>query len=192
MRPTRNALRKNHAGTSRPKSTLCWASLIDLSLQLKQAHWNLRGEGFIAIHELFDKIHGDVEEYVDSVAERIASLGGRADGTVELVRSGSKLPVYPVAVTDVNGSLKASPIRLRRWTNRSAGGILDRCDELGDAVSVDCSRPFRPCFRKISGSSNRTWAGPGHDEFRFVRDPVDSVPEPAKRACVDGRFADRV
>jgi len=137
MRPTRNALSEEARRHISAELNAVLASLIDLSLQLKQAHWNVRGEGFIAIHELFDKIHGDVEGYVDSVAERIASLGGRADGTVELVRGGSKLPVYPVSVTDVNGSLKAVADALAAVDKPIGGGILDRCEELGDAVSVD-------------------------------------------------------
>lgn len=136
MRPTRNALSEDNRRHISAELNAVLAALIDLSLQLKQAHWNVRGDGFISIHELFDKIHGEVEEYVDSVAERIASLGGRADGTVELVRGGSRLPVYPVAVTDVQGSLMAIADALA-GVDKPIGGIIDRCEELGDAVSVD-------------------------------------------------------
>ena len=137
MRHTRNSLSEEARRHISAELNAVLASLIDLSLQLKQAHWNVRGAGFISIHELFDTIHGEVEEYVDSVAERIASLGGRADGTVELVRSGSKLPVYPVGVTDIDGSLKAIADSLAAVDKPIVGGLLDRCDELGDAVSVD-------------------------------------------------------
>ncbi len=137
MRPTRNSLSEEARRHISAELNAVLASLIDLSLQLKQAHWNVRGTCFIAVHELFDKIHADVEEYVDSVAERIASLGGRADGTVELVRSGSKLPVYPVSVTDIDGSLKAIADALAAVDKPIVGGLLDRCEELGDAVSVD-------------------------------------------------------
>ena len=42
----------------------------DLQTQVKQAHWNVKGPSFIALHELFDKINDDVEEYVDEIAER--------------------------------------------------------------------------------------------------------------------------
>ena len=34
---------------------------IDLEAQMKQAHWNVKGRDFFQLHELFDKIHGEVE-----------------------------------------------------------------------------------------------------------------------------------
>ena len=46
------------------------ADVIDLQLQLKQAHWNVKGPHFIGLHELFDKIAEEVESYVDEIAER--------------------------------------------------------------------------------------------------------------------------
>ena len=64
---------------------------IDLSLQAKQAHWNVRGPNFIALHELFDKIAEHAEEQVDALAERITALGGTAVGTVRAVASRSTL-----------------------------------------------------------------------------------------------------
>ena len=41
------------------------ADSIDLQTQCKQAHWNVKGPDFIALHELFDKVNEEVEEYVD-------------------------------------------------------------------------------------------------------------------------------
>ena len=58
---------------------------IDLLLQLKHAHWNVKGPSFIALHELFDKVHAGVAEYVDLIAERIVQLGGTADGLAPVV-----------------------------------------------------------------------------------------------------------
>ena len=56
------------------------AAAIDLHAQMKQAHWNVRGPGFIAIHELFDKVSQDVENYSDMLAERAGGLGGTYGG----------------------------------------------------------------------------------------------------------------
>jgi DNA-binding ferritin-like protein (oxidative damage protectant) len=61
------------------------ADSIDLQTQCKQAHWNVKGPAFIALHKLFDEINEDVEEYVDLIAERIVQLGGIAEGTVGVV-----------------------------------------------------------------------------------------------------------
>jgi len=55
------------------------ADAIDLHTQCKQAHWNVKGPNFIALHELFDKVNEDVEDYVDLVAERAVQLGGVAE-----------------------------------------------------------------------------------------------------------------
>ena len=72
------------------------ASLVDLQMQMKQAHWNVKGPSFIGLHELFDKVAEDVEDYVDLVAERIVQLGGIAEGTVRVASSRTRLPEYPL------------------------------------------------------------------------------------------------
>jgi len=71
------------------------ADATDLQTQLKQAHWNVKGPTFIALHELFDKINEAVEDYVDDLAERVVQLGGIAHGTARQVAKRSTLPEYP-------------------------------------------------------------------------------------------------
>ena len=63
------------------------ASAVDLQMQMKQAHWNVKGPSFIGLHELFDKVSEAVEGYVDEIAERIVQLGGVAEGTVRMAAS---------------------------------------------------------------------------------------------------------
>src|SRR5271163_3503340 len=60
------------------------ADAVDLQMQMKQAHWNVKGPHFIGLHELFDQIDETVESYVDLIAERIVQLGGTAEGTVRV------------------------------------------------------------------------------------------------------------
>src|ERR1700749_4207170 len=60
------------------------ASAGDLQMQMKQAHWNVKGPSFIGLHELFDKVDEAVEDYVDMIAERIVQLGGIAEGTARV------------------------------------------------------------------------------------------------------------
>src|ERR1700676_5546399 len=69
---------------------------IDLQTQTKQAHWNVKGPHFIALHELFDKVNQDIEDYVDLIAERAVQLGGVVEGSARSVARRSTLPEYPV------------------------------------------------------------------------------------------------
>ena len=70
------------------------ADAIDLRLQLKVAHWNVKGPQFIALHKMFDEIVEDADEYVDLIAERAVQLGGVADGTARQVAEHSSLDEY--------------------------------------------------------------------------------------------------
>ena len=72
---------------------------IDLMLQAKQAHWNVKGPNFIALHELFDKVYIETGGYVDVIAERIVQLGGIAQGTIRVAAKKSSLPEYPLDIT---------------------------------------------------------------------------------------------
>jgi starvation-inducible DNA-binding protein len=71
------------------------ADLSDLYSQTKQAHWNIKGLNFIALHELFDTFAAAITEHIDTVAERATALGGIANGTVRMVSELSKLPEFP-------------------------------------------------------------------------------------------------
>ncbi len=96
MYPTKNDLSET---TRRAMIDLCNARLadaIDLQTQTKQAHWNVKGPQFIALHELFDKVNADVEDYVDLIAERAVQLGGAVEGTARSVAKRSTLAEYPL------------------------------------------------------------------------------------------------
>ena len=54
------------------------ADAADLKSQAKQAHWNVKGANFIALHELFDQVSTEMDTHVDDIAERITTLGGTA------------------------------------------------------------------------------------------------------------------
>ncbi|MFG2308721.1 DNA starvation/stationary phase protection protein Dps [Streptomyces sp. NPDC048566] len=56
-------------------------ALNDLHLTLKHVHWNVVGPHFIAVHEMLDPQVERVRAMADDVAERIAALGGVAQGT---------------------------------------------------------------------------------------------------------------
>lgn len=69
--------------------------LVDLSLLLKQAHWNVLGKNFRSIHLQLDEIIGDARSSGDEVAERIVALGAPADGRASTVSSDSSIDTYP-------------------------------------------------------------------------------------------------
>src|SRR5438876_11909198 len=75
------------------------ADCIDLETQCKQAHWNVKGPTFVALHKLFDEVNEAVEEYVDLLAERVVQLGGIAEGTAGVVAERSTLVDYPLALS---------------------------------------------------------------------------------------------
>jgi starvation-inducible DNA-binding protein len=96
MYPTKNDLPET---TRRQMIDLLNARLadaIDLQTQTKHAHWNVKGPHFISLHELFDKVNEDVEDYIDLIAERAVQLGGAVEGTARSVAKRSTLAEYPV------------------------------------------------------------------------------------------------
>lgn len=75
MQPTHNTLPETVRAQPIELLNKHLAAAIDLHAQVKQAHWNVRGPGFIALHELFDKVSGEVENYSDKLAERAWGAG---------------------------------------------------------------------------------------------------------------------
>jgi starvation-inducible DNA-binding protein len=112
------------------------ADCIDLQTQCKQAHWNVKGVNFIALHELFDDINETVEDYVDLLAERVVQLGGVAEGTVRVVAERSTLDRYPLLVTAADQHVDALASALAAF-GRSTRHAIDKMGELGDAASAD-------------------------------------------------------
>ncbi|WP_396656832.1 Dps family protein [Microbacterium sp.] len=56
-----------------------------LAVNGKQAHWNVRGANFIAIHELLDSVVSHAQGWADEAAERIVALGLPVDARVSTV-----------------------------------------------------------------------------------------------------------
>lgn len=112
------------------------ADAIDLHYQCKQAHWNVKGENFISLHELFDKVAGSVEGAVDTIAERIQQLGGESLGTVRVSAKHSRLKEYPLAAVDGKKHVDALSTAIAAF-NKNARQSIDDTDALGDAVTAD-------------------------------------------------------
>jgi starvation-inducible DNA-binding protein len=112
------------------------ADALDLEAATKQAHWNVKGPHFIALHELFDDVHTNIEEHADTIAERIAALGGTALGTVQATARASSLTPYPEEISEGAAHLEALSERLADFGKKSRAAIGES-DELGDADTAD-------------------------------------------------------
>jgi starvation-inducible DNA-binding protein len=112
------------------------AGSIDLQLQCKQAHWNVKGPDFIALHELFDQIVAAAADYSDLIAERIVQLGGTAEGTVPTVAKKSPLPNYPMHITTGKEHVDALSTAIADCGKLIRHGI-DKADKLGDKDTAD-------------------------------------------------------
>lgn len=112
------------------------ADAVDLSTQMKQAHWNVKGPSFIALHELFDTIHGEVLIHGDNMAERIVTMGGVACGTAAVAAHQSGLPTYPLDIVSGNDHVEAVSVALATF-----GGAVRRAiaaaGAAGDADTED-------------------------------------------------------
>ena len=112
------------------------ADSIALALAVKQAHWNVKGRNFIAVHELFDTVHTNLCDQIDVMAERVQQLDGVAIGTAEKVSGATTLPEYPTGLTRAEDHIRALCDRFRDHGERLRIAI-DATDEAGDADTAD-------------------------------------------------------
>ncbi len=112
------------------------ADAIDLKTQAKQAHWNVKGHHFIALHELFDQVATAVEAHVDLIAERVTALGGTAMGTARVVAQKSTLSEYPLEIVDGTAHVDALSTAMADFGKKIRKGI-DDADKLDDADTAD-------------------------------------------------------
>lgn len=112
------------------------ADALDLSLLTKQAHWNLKGIQFIAIHEMLDTFRADLDVHTDTIAERVAQLGGIALGTSQVVAEATSLKPYPTNISKIPDHLDALIERYAATAN-AVRSAIDTSDEAGDADTAD-------------------------------------------------------
>jgi starvation-inducible DNA-binding protein len=112
------------------------AATLDLKTQAKQAHWNVKGMDFLQLHELFDELAGELDGYVDMVAERVTALGGTALGTARIAAAESILPEYPLDAVDGVEHVTALAERFAAY-GKHVRGAIDTTDGLGDADTAD-------------------------------------------------------
>ncbi len=112
------------------------ADTLDLKLQTKHAHWNVKGANFQQLHELFDTIAPHFDDAADLLGERVTQLGGVANGTVRQVAAASSIPEYDLDAVDGTAHLQALVARAAKFANQVRADI-DRTDQLGDPGTAD-------------------------------------------------------
>ncbi|HTZ69392.1 MAG TPA: DNA starvation/stationary phase protection protein Dps [Acetobacteraceae bacterium] len=148
---------------------------IDLALATKQAHWNLKGPQFIAIHEMLDGFRDELDEWNDTVAERVVQLGGTATGTAQVVADASALPPYPTDIYAIADHLAALIDRFALYADVIRTSI-DEATEAGDPATADI-------FTEISrGVDKQLWFLEAH-----VQEPTGTMRDgdsaPARQAA---------
>ena len=142
--------------------TLLNARLLDainLNLQAKQAHWNVKGPQFIALHELFDKVADAAEDASDELAERAVQLGGVAIGAASAIAAESKLKPYPPSAVSGAEHVEALSSALARF-GALVRDAIDQADEAGDKDTADL-------FTEISRETDKyLWFVEAHNQSR--------------------------
>lgn len=147
------------------------ATTLDLKTQVKQAHWNVKGMDFYQLHLLFDEMATELEEYIDTVAERVTALGGLAVGTARAAAADSILPEFPFDILDGKDYVTALADRYAPYGQHLRVAI-DKAAELGDADTADL-------YTEISRAiDKRLWFLEAHLQASATTAPA-SVPQTA-------------
>jgi len=147
IHPTRNDLPESARKQVVPLLNAHLADGIDLALQAKQAHWNVKGPHFLQLHELFDKLYDEASEWNDLVAERGVQLGGIAEGTLQSVSAKTRLNPYKVELTSGRDHLEALTDAVSTYARCAREGI-EAATRAGDADTADI-------FTEISRASDK-------------------------------------
>jgi starvation-inducible DNA-binding protein len=145
--PSRNNLNPNAKSVSIGVLNARLADTIDLALLTKQAHWNIKGPRFIALHEMIDGFRTELDGHIDIMAERVVQLGGTALGTTQVVAGASTLVPYPIDIHNENSHLEALTERYGQVANKVRGDI-DETGDAGDADTADLLTAFSRALDK--------------------------------------------
>lgn len=110
------------------------ADFLNLALITKQAHWNMRGANFIAVHEMLDPFNDKLLEYADTFAERVVQMGGTAFGTPEIIVDETSFDAYPTDIFQTNEHLSEL---IKRYAITANNIRADIDANLADAATID-------------------------------------------------------
>lgn len=102
----------------------------------KKHHWQISGVTFYSLHLLLDKHYEEQAVLVDSIAERIMSLGGISIAMAPDVAEMTKIPRPPKGREDVPSQL-ARLLEAHEIILRAARAGAEAADEAGDDGTND-------------------------------------------------------
>ncbi len=102
--------------------------LIELSIQGKQAHWNVVGKNFRDTHLQLDEIIDAAREFSDEVAERMRALHALPDGRSDTIAETTTLPEFPQGEVDTSEVIDLITERL----DATVGTVREVHDDVDD------------------------------------------------------------
>ncbi|MFP4097132.1 MAG: Dps family protein, partial [Cyclobacteriaceae bacterium] len=107
------------------------ATLYELISQrhaVQQAHWNVQGPRFYALHDLLGHFYEDLGPKIDMIAERKLALGVSADGRPTAVAEAADLEPVPEGYMDDQRLLDLLTARYKTISDR----LYERIEATGD------------------------------------------------------------
>jgi starvation-inducible DNA-binding protein len=113
------------------------ADAMVLYTKTRKFHWNVSGNSFMELHELFEKQYKALEKAIDEIAERINKLGTKTPGTLQeflemtsLQESPGRYPSQKEMIRELLKDHESVIVQLRQF--------IDDCDEkFGDIGTAD-------------------------------------------------------
>ncbi|WP_338442344.1 ferritin-like domain-containing protein [Synechococcus elongatus IITB4] len=137
IRPSRMDLPATSRSLVVPELVKLLITLLDLRLKARQAHWNVRGQDFYQLHQLFDDVQQFLDDFADRLAERIAGLGGYATGCTHCISKHSPLEAMQEShqARELTGAI-ANGLALLSSQSRHVSRICD-CDVVTENIVCD-------------------------------------------------------
>ncbi len=134
--------------------------LVELSLQGKQAHWNVVGRNFRDMHRQLDEIIEAARAFTDEVAERMRALHAVPDGRSDTIAETTTLPPFPAGEVSTEETVDLVTQRLEA-TVGTIRKVHDEVDE-EDPTSADILHAVIEKLEQFAwmvSAENRTPAG---------------------------------
>jgi starvation-inducible DNA-binding protein len=128
-------------GTQQYLAPIVW-DLQALAISGKQAHWHVRGQNFIAVHELLDVVVDHAREYADLAAERTVALGLPIDARLQTIAAKSTLPAQKEGFQNYGPTIQqvVADIDAAVATVRQAIEGLEEIDPASQDVATEIER----------------------------------------------------